>query len=475
MQRLSFFLGLFFLIMPKAQAISQEEFQKRLEKHVNSVSGQENVSISMQLLGKNTSIFSHNAQTKLIPASSTKLITSMAALEKLGPGFAFETKIFLDGDTLILQGNGDPYLVSERLWLLARDVSRAGIKKIKTIKINNSAYKENYRGLLEWGDSGEPFTAVVSATGVNFNSLEVHVTPNTKTNKPNIEIGPEPHRYASVQSDVRQVGGNKKSLTLLPWKKEGGKEIFRLSGTIGRDSAPVIVYASVSDPDAYAANVFSALLKKEGIEVERDYGGVVFTPVPSSAKLIASQESLPLIDLLRLLNTYSNNYMAEQVFHALSATEGEPATMEKSRKAVSAFMKNASSCNGAEVDNGSGLSWNTKISAQCFVELLQNNYRDFRYFADLLGGLPIGSQTGSLKSRFKRVGDGIEPIKVRAKTGTLWSKLNVTSLVGYTQTASGEVVTFSILQNGVKSNPSLLSGMKDWEDRCVELIQQLRL
>jgi D-alanyl-D-alanine carboxypeptidase len=125
--------------------------------------------------------------------------------------------------------------------------------------------------------------------------------------------------------------------------------------------------------------------------------------------------------------------------------------------------------------NGSGLSWGTQISSHCFVESLQNSYREFRVFADLLGSLPVGAQTGSLRSRFKRTGSDFDPWKVRAKTGTLWSRQAVSSLVGFTQTASGETVVFSLIENDKRNDPGLLRGMKDWEERCVELLQQLKL
>jgi molecular chaperone DnaK len=58
---------------------------------------------------------------------------------------------------------------------LARDVARSGIKKVNSIKVDNSAFAENYKGLIDWRDSGEPFTAMVSPTSVNFNSVEIHV------------------------------------------------------------------------------------------------------------------------------------------------------------------------------------------------------------------------------------------------------------------------------------------------------------
>jgi len=168
--------------------------------------------------------------------------------------------------------------------------------------------------------------------------------------------------------------------------------------------------------------------------------------------------------------------MTEQIFQAFgAAAEGGTASVEKSRKAIKEYMQKRESCQNAIVENGSGLSWNTRISAKCFSDTLQASYRDFRVFADLLGSLPVGGQTGTLRTRFRKTGAGFDAQKVRAKTGTLWSRQVVTSLVGFTQTASGDAVVFSLIENDQRNDPGQLTVLKEWEDKCVEYIQQLRL
>jgi D-alanyl-D-alanine carboxypeptidase len=106
---------------------------------------------------------------------------------------------------------------------------------------------------------------------------------------------------------------------------------------------------------------------------------------------------------------------------------------------------------------------------------MQFAYRDFQSFADLLSSLPGGGQAGTLRNRFKRVGSEFSELKVRGKTGTLWSKQVVTSLTGVTTAGSGEKILFSLIENDERTDPALLRGLKDWEDKCVELVQQLRI
>lgn len=464
-----------FLALLPAPAIGMklEDFQQKMRAHVAGLSGNVTASVQMEVLGKGPVLFSHNGDRPLVPASNAKIISTLAGLEKMGPGYSVETRVLQKGENLILQGGGDPYLVSERLWLLARDVARSGIKKVNSIQVNNSAFSQDYKGLMDFEKSGEPFTAIVSATSFNFNSLEVHVIPDPNSKQPRVEVGPIPHRYASIRNEVRQTSGSGKDISVRPLSTKGDQETFVVSGTIGKNSSSVIEYASVSRPASYIAHAFAALLRKEGITVKQDFGGELFSP--PEGREIAKQDSLNLLDLVRLYNTFSNNFMAEEIFQLFGAADEKPSSIIKSRQAISAYLEKRESCHDAKLENGSGLSWNSQISSHCFVSSLQNAYRDFRIFADLLGSLPVGGQTGTLKSRFKRNGPDFEPWKVRAKTGTLWSKQVVTSLVGFTQTASGETVVFSLIENDKRGDPGLLRGLKDWEDKCLEFVQQLQL
>ncbi len=463
----------FFLSCDGFAGLSLEEFQTKMKSHMKDLSKKATASVRVEVLGSGKELFSYQETKNLIPASNAKLITTVVAMDRLGPGFQFRTEVFRDGEDLVVRGGGDPYLVSEKLYLLARDVARTGWKKIRSIKIDNSQFRDDYRGLIDWDNSGEPFTAVVSATSFNFNSIEFHVMPEKEGKLARVEVGPTPHGYAVIKNEVQMVAGNKRNVSVLPTKVEGNRETFVVRGTMGKQASPLIVYASVNRADSYFAHAFAALLRKEGVEVASDFGGK--TTVSAKAEKIAEQESLPLLDLVRLFNTYSNNFMTEQVFLAMGSKMASPATMDASKAAFTDFFQRFPSCSTVYLDNGSGLSWNSKMSAKCFTDSLQWSYRDFRGFADLLGGLPVGGSTGTLRSRFRKLGDEFHPEKVRAKTGTLWSRQVVTSLVGFTQTKTGELVLFVFLENDERNDPGQLSVLKDWEDKAVSYIQQLSL
>lgn len=467
-----------------AFAMTKSELEEKLQKHLNGLDKKMAVSMRVEILGTGETIFAHNDSKGLNPASSTKLITSAAALDFLGPSFTFKTEILakrpirngeIDGN-LVIKGNGDPFLVSERLWLLARDIARTGIKKINGgIAVDNTSFGKEDNALLAWSKLGEKYATVVSATSLNFNNLEVQIIPSMGGHSAIVETGPVPHDYAIISNQVKVVGGNSADITVTTNGMRGDQEKFIVSGSIGKNSGPKIQYAAVSNASSYIAHAFAALLRKEGILIKgsKDYVGQEET---KTYVKLASLESEPLNDLVRSLNTYSNNFMTEQIYHALGSEKyGEPATAEKSKKAVREFLSRHESCNDATLENGSGLSWETKISANCFVKVFQKTYRDFKIFADLIGSVPIGKSSGTLKNRFKASGENIEAWSVRAKTGTLWSRYPVTSLVGVTRSRNGLPIVFAILLNYSKDKPEKLSSMREWEEKCIEYFQQLSL
>ncbi len=474
-----------FPMLAWGDTLSLPEFQAKMQAQMARLSSKNTVSIDVQVLGRNQILFAANENKQLNTASSMKLLTTQAAFAKMGEQFSFATNVYVDGvikgDTLqgnlVLQGNGDPFLVSERIWLLAKDVARFGIKHITGgIKVNNSAFSEDYRGLLEWEDTTQPFAAVVSATSLNFNSVEVHVTPAKTGAKPNVEVGPTNNAYIVLVNKLRSVSGGRNSISIRSIGHTATQETFELEGSVGRDAVPSVVYATVTNPAPYVADVFAALLRANGMQIAKDFVGVSFKPEDIPNTLLVSQQSLSLLELARLYNSFSNNFMAEEIYHGLgAAVNGAPAAISKSRQTILDYVKQTDSCRNASFDNGSGLTENNGVSSKCFVDNLQNAYRDFPAFADLVSTLPIGGKTGTLKNRFKNHDADFVPENVRAKSGTLWAKRAVTALVGVTTTAGGETLVFSVLQNDERGNGSLLAGMREWEDKCVELMQRLKL
>ena len=84
------------------------------------------------------------------PASTIKLLTTLVSLDILGPAYRWKTEVFADGDIsgdtldgdLTLKGYGDPFLVTERVWQLLRDIRQLGIREITgDLKIDDSYFE----------------------------------------------------------------------------------------------------------------------------------------------------------------------------------------------------------------------------------------------------------------------------------------------------------------------------------------------
>jgi D-alanyl-D-alanine carboxypeptidase/D-alanyl-D-alanine-endopeptidase (penicillin-binding protein 4) len=472
------FAGMFFLSVSYASPLTFQQFQTKMNAQLNRLPKQTTAGVHMELLGSGQTIFSHNPDNNLMPASTSKLMTTTAALERLGSAFRFQTKVLVEGNDLVVMGEGDPWILVAPFKQLAEQVARASVKHVHSIRINNSAYAEDYTGLAEFSNwNGEDDATIVSATSFNYNALQFFVSPNPKAKNPTVVVGPVANnKYAIIRNEAIQVSGSGHTLTIKPDGVSGNQEVFLISGTIGRNSKTVELDAAVRQSEANVAAAFAGLLRSAGVSVDTDYGGVSFSPPPTTDQVVASIESQTLLDLAKIYMPDSINFMAEGVFQAFgAAVESGPDSVEKSQTAMSQFLMSHANCQSAVMANGSGLTWSNEISPHCFIETLQTLFQNRAVFDELIGVLPVGGKTGTLADRFKSAPAGFDAAKVHAKTGTLWSKQVVTALVGETQISSGQTVLFALMENDSRNEERLLAELKNWEDQCVELLQGLRL
>ncbi len=128
----------------------------------------------------------------LVPASLMKLLTSYAALKKLGPSFRFTTKVLaaeapvdgvISGDIWI-KGSGDPFFASENALQLAQAVKESGIRQIRgSIFVDNSFFQPSSERICLDSDCVGAYNPVVSATAIDFNTLTVKITMPAKAAK----------------------------------------------------------------------------------------------------------------------------------------------------------------------------------------------------------------------------------------------------------------------------------------------------
>ncbi len=116
--------------------------------------------------------------TPLLPASTLKIATSLLALDILGKDFRFATNLYLHRNLLYIKGAGDPFLVSEEIERMAGMLRAGGITAVDGIVLDDGYFnleKEDF-----YGNSDNPYEALNDALAVNFNTINVEVSPDGK-------------------------------------------------------------------------------------------------------------------------------------------------------------------------------------------------------------------------------------------------------------------------------------------------------
>lgn len=388
------------------------------------------VSMYVHRIGDDKPVLQWQANKPRNPASTIKLVTTFAALELLGPAYSWKTDVYvdrplsssvLDGD-LYLKGYGDPYLVSEQFWRLLREVRHRGLKTINGDLVLDDSYFS-----IEQADpadfDGRPHRAYnvsPSALLLNFQSVNFLFRPSAGGNAVDVVADPDPGIH--IRNRLRPVQGRCRN-----WKHrlrmQTGSDSVSFSGRYARDCGEKSMYRAVADAGKYIHGVFSSLWRELGGSFTGKYKK---GEVPEQAQLLYSKNSQPLPDIIRAINKYSNNVMTRQLLLTLAAEHhGPPGTVEKGVDVIQQWLQQRGLDDDALVlDNGSGLSRDTRITASHMGRILLAAYHSPR-MPELMASLPIAGTDGTMASRFE---DSPLTGRVHVKTGLLD---NVRGLAGY--------------------------------------------
>lgn len=169
-------------------------------------------------------------------------------------------------------------------------------------------------------------------------------------------------------------------------------------------------------------------------------------PASTGAVEIAQLKSARLVDIVERMVTTSNNTMAEYLSHHAGKKNGDDSFAGSAQVIFQAIAKSGINTTDLEISDGSGLSGSNKVTPHTIVDVIRQAHADKSVTWPLLSGLPIAGVSGTLEERFAATDSGRG--FVRAKTGTL---SGVVSLAGSLTTASGHVLNFAVMANGVAS------------------------
>jgi len=488
-------LSLLFVLLLSVAQPSAAADKKSLSTRIDQILADPEVArgfwgIDIVSLSSGKTLYSRNEDKLFTPASNTKLFTTAAALALIGPGYRFRTTVEttgaldkygrLTGD-LVLVGRGDPNLSgrtlpyaikTERSPLpikvlqdLADELVKKGLKFIDGDVVADDSYFafERYgegwsQDDLVWGDG-----APVSALTINDNVIFVNILPADRAgDRAFVNITPFADYYQIDNRIITTPPGTGPRKIFI--NREPGARVLTLWGNVPLDDPGANEALAIEDPADFAAQLFRGLLEQRGVVIygrSRTHhtelanlstfsvtsmasshgGGAQENALNNQPLVLASYESQPLAEDLRVINKVSQNLHAELLLRLLGREKGTAGTIEGGEEVLRGFLLRAGIHSDEYVFyDGSGLSRENLATPHAIVGLLLYTSHQ-PWFSVYQDTLPVAGVDGSLAERFKGTpASGV----VKAKTGSL---NHVNTLSGFATIHGGERVAFSIMGN----------------------------
>ncbi len=406
-------------------------------------------------ISRGDTLFTHNADVPLMPASTQKLFTTVLAFERLGVHYQMSTDVLRSGivdngvlrGSLILRGSGDPALSGRFLGgtpeapmrALAEMVANAGIKKVEGDLVGDASAFDGQRIPDGWLNRylNASYAARVSALSLNENLLHVAITPTRSQRAATVTLRPGLSGIA-ISNQTRTRAGRGSRLTVS--RTSNGTVVAK--GWIGAKAGTRVYTVVVDDPAKFAIAAFKRALQDAGVEVR---GDIRLGATPMGAEAVGALSSPPISQLAKVMNGESDNHFAELLLRA-AARGSEGSGVGSARLGNEQLRALLAERAGVEpraiqVSDGSGLSSLNRVTPRALNSLLMYAWRA-PWAREFYQTLPVAGVSETLRGRMIAT-----PAQgnLHAKTGTT---NDVISLGGYVTSRSGEVLAFSMLYNG---------------------------
>jgi serine-type D-Ala-D-Ala carboxypeptidase/endopeptidase (penicillin-binding protein 4) len=436
---------------PAAGAVLPGEVQAALKRAGVPDSA---LSVAVHDAASGRPLFSWRAGAAQNPASLAKLLTTTAALERLGPAWTWTTPVWIQGPvkdgvldgSLHLKGSGDPKLVIERVWMLLRRVQQLGVREIRgDIVIDQGAFSvpDTPPGDFD-GEVLRPYNVKPAALLLNYRSVLYTFSPDAAAGVARVQVEPALARTAVDRTVPLAAGPCEDWRGAL--KASFDENATRLAGSYATSCGEQTWPVADPQPASYDARLLEGLWREMGGQLA---GRVREGPAPTTRPSFEFR-SPPLAEVVRDINKFSNNVMAEQLFLTLAAQSdpASPATPEAARAWLRRWLgerlKEGSGDPGAEIviHNGSGLSRENRISAQLLARLLASVFAS-PTMPELMASLPVAATDGTLRRA------RIAPGRAHLKTGSL---RDVAGLAGYLLPQHGPRLVLVAIINHANAN-----------------------
>ncbi len=434
-----------------------EQLVNRTHKETGMQHGTLAVCVYNATSGK--TIYSHNADLSMTPASVQKLFTTGTGFARLGADFRFTTKLAVRGNVdregvlhgnVYLMGGGDPLLGSYRYrqttpdslfagWTAA--LHKKGIRRVDgRVCYNVNVFDEApLHDSWQWGDVGNYYGAGVSGLNFHENMYFVYFNAGKRLGYPATAVRTVPknidiHGSCEVTTAAENTG-DQVTIYGTPTSKE---RIYR--GTVPLGKNDFAVRGALPNPARTCADLFSSYLRTQGIGVSSSAMQVY--SVPDSLRQVLDYYSTSYYTIAQYTNLTSNNIYAESIFKYLGyAKYGLGSFNNGSRAVMEWFNEKGLETGGIKVVDGSGLSRLNRTTTDFLCRYLTAMSRE-PFYNDFLQSLAKVGESGTAKNLLPGLPMGIT---VRVKTGTMDG---VKSYAGYVITPHGQTLAFAIVSNG---------------------------
>ncbi|MFY8160759.1 MAG: D-alanyl-D-alanine carboxypeptidase/D-alanyl-D-alanine endopeptidase [Candidatus Kapaibacteriota bacterium] len=502
---------------------------KLLNKRINEIIASEplmsksNYSVSVYSIDNQRYFYQRNPNLKLIPASTTKLITSFVYLVSNFPDYNLKTTVYADlpyhqkgvlNSNLYLYGRGNVLLKDGDMDSLAGQLKSKGIHTINGDIFADDTYFDGIKSRFKYSGDADEVQAVedISALGMAKNHYTITIRANAQTGAADIIMNPRSSAFhfinntkvlaSNVETEFddddnqieikdyyftenQEFGDNNSDFAAKKRKKtksKGRKKIINsgakisfkeishgeynvvVSGTLSKNYSNSFYY-KMEYPEIFTAGSLKNALERNGINVN----GKLEHRNKENYKFYGKDKQIAevgndAIEMMKLVNKYSDNFIAEHFFKINGSfyknfNSNYEAANYLLEKVADSLNLKSLKC---VINDGSGLSRRNKITTETLIDVL--NYSSQMEFGEYFDStLAIAGVDGTLRKRM--IGTKAEN-NVKAKTGT---HRNVSALAGYVKSVDNENFCFSIISNG-----NGVYAYKNLEDRIAVALAEFK-
>jgi len=462
-----------------------DERVRSLSEHQDIASGI--LAISVVDVASGSTIYSHNGNKYITPASIQKLITTAAVLDKLGPSFQYQTNVLLNGNQqentfkgdLIIKGSGDPSFCSPRfgsqydivpvLKQLTTKLKDKGISSISgNVVVDASVFNSNIaarKWLFE--DIGNYYGA--GAAGFNFleNRYEIDFRSGSTGAQTSInKVLPEAisiHLHNEVKA-----GPNGSRDNAYVFGIPHNNHCY-VRGTIPPNQSSFMVKGAMPDPALTFAQILKDHLQNSGISVSgASFSNYDINEACNQGDVLHTYSSPRLGDIVYWTNFKSINLFAEALLKSVSPSNSSD-KMEDGIEVIKNWLSNYNvDSDKFKIYDGSGLSPSNKITADQFASFLANITRSAHF--------PVLEESLSIAGHSEKNGYLRNMLAGTAAANNLTAKSGymdeVRSYAGYVTDRSNRKLAYVIAVNGYDCSASEMRQMMEPVMEAIALLSR---